>query len=97
MDENQRRMRDYMSQMDPKMSKMMGGSLKKTMVVNTNNALISSIYKLEDKDPELAKQLVHEVYELALLNQREMDESLLTEFIGRTNKVLEKLALMAVK
>lgn len=91
LDENTRRMRDYMAQMDPKGSKGLFSSFKKKMVVNTNSPLIHAIRSLETKDPALAKELVHEVYELALLTQREMDETHLASFITRTNKVLESL------
>lgn len=92
MDEGSRRMRDYMARMDNSGGASLGGMFKRKMVVNTNSPLIQAIKKFESKDPELAKELIHEVYELALLNQREMDESALFNFINRTNTVLEKLA-----
>jgi molecular chaperone HtpG len=93
LDENQRRMRDYMQAMNQ------GGELpandlfgKKTFVINTNNPLISSIMKLETKDPELAEALANQVYNLALLSQKEMDPKALQEFITKNTDVLEKLA-----
>lgn len=95
LDENTRRMRDYMLQMDPKGSKGLFDTFKKKMVVNTNSPLIQAIHNLESSDPSLAKDLVHEVYELALLNQREMNENNLSQFIERTNKILEALVLKA--
>lgn len=91
LDENTRRMRDYMAHMDPKGSQGLFNTFKKKMVVNTNSPLIHAIHALENKDPALAKDLVHEVYELALLGQREMDEKHLASFITRTTKVLENL------
>ncbi|MBS4166296.1 Chaperone protein htpG [Neochlamydia sp. AcF65] len=92
-DENQRRMRDYMVAMNPKEGASQFAHLgKKTFVVNTNNVLINAIYKLEPKNSELASALVKEAYELALLSQREMDPSLLEDFISRTVHILEKLA-----
>ncbi len=93
-EESQRRMRDYMTAMNPKNGMSHLAHLgKKTFVVNTNNPLIHAIHQLEDKKPELAAALVKETYEIALLSQREMDPSALSDFISRTVHVLEKLAL----
>lgn len=93
MDESQRRMRDYMMQLDPKegMEKMMPMIGKRTFVVNTNNPLIAAIEKLDHVNPDLAKDMVKETYELALLSQREMDPSMLNDFIARSNRVMENL------
>lgn len=96
IDESQRRMRDYLMHLDPKESAdkmhLMGGH---TFVVNTNNPLISAIHKLDTLDSDLAKDLVKETYELALLSQREMNPALLNDFVVRSNRVLEKLATLA--
>jgi molecular chaperone HtpG len=92
IDENQRRMRDYMMHLDPKdaASKMhlLGNQ---TFVVNTNNPLMAAIQKLNTTHPELAQDMVKETYELALLSQREMDPAALNEFVLRSNRILEKL------
>lgn len=96
MDENTRRMRDYMTQMDPTGASGLLNSFKKKMVVNTNSPLIQAIKELEGEDPELATQLVHEVYDLALLTQREMQENTLSDFINRTNRLLESLVRKVV-
>lgn len=97
IDENQRRMRDYMLSLDPKER---GGSMgmfgKKTFVVNTNNPLFAAIRKLDPIDPELTKDMIQETYELALLSQREMDPSILNQFITRSTRVMESLAKLAV-
>ena len=37
-----------------------------TFVVNTNNPLMAAIQKLDTVDPELAKDLVKQAYELSL-------------------------------
>jgi len=96
IDEAQRRMRDYLMQLDPKdaESKMMFMG-KKTYVVNTNNHLFAAIQKLNRSHPELAEDLVKETYDLALLSQREMSPSALNEFISRSNRVLEMLVVNA--
>ncbi|MBA3816702.1 MAG: molecular chaperone HtpG [Parachlamydiaceae bacterium] len=98
IDEKQRRMRDYLMQLDPKdaASKMhvMGGH---TFVVNTNHPLMAAVQKLNRIDPELSKDLVKETYELALLSQREMNPSALNDFVARSNRVLEKLVTLIGK
>jgi molecular chaperone HtpG len=70
---------------------------KRTFVVNTNNTLINSIQKLDQKNSQLAKDLIKEVYELALLSQREMGADALHEFIMRSNRVLEALTQEVLK
>lgn len=92
IDEKQRRMREYMQTLDPSQAKTLQNAFgKHTFVVNTNNPLIASIHKLENSNPALAKDLVREVYELALLSQKEMDPTSLNEFVTRTNRILEQL------
>lgn len=92
IDEHQRRMRDYMLHLDPNeipdKNKML---TRRTFVVNTNHPLMTALPKLAEKDPELAQEIVKEVYELALLAQREMDPHGLNTFISRSQRVLEKL------
>ena len=97
LDENQRRMRDYMLSLNPKETNtdMLLG--KRTFVVNTNNILMSSLLKLDNINPDLTKDLVKETYELALLAQREMDPTSLNDFISRTNHVIEKLTEQVLK
>lgn len=97
IEEKQRRMRDYMMRVeggkgDPAQFALFG---RRTFVVNTNNPLILAIHKLDGAQPDLAKDLVKEVYEIALLSQKEMDPSALHEFINRSNRVLEALAKQA--
>lgn len=98
IDESQRRMRDYLMQLDPKESAEKMKALKAhTFVVNTNNPLMSALQKLDQVDPELAADLVKQTYELSLLAQREMDPATLNEFVVRNNRVLEKLTQLVSK
>jgi len=73
----------------------MSGFMKPTFVINTNSKLINAIHAVEKIDPDLAKQMAHEVYDLARLSQKEMEPDALTKFITRSNEVLEKLACKA--
>jgi molecular chaperone HtpG len=90
LDEQMRRMRDYM-----RMSQMGGmnfmGASKVKFIVNTNNKLIQSLEKLNRKDSELAKEIVKELYDLAKLNQRELEGKEMNLFGVHTAKLLEKL------
>jgi len=96
IDESQRRMRDYLMQLDPKEATNKMKMLKAhTFVVNTNNPLMAAIQKLDRIDANLAKDLVKQSYELSLLSQREMDPTTLNDFVQRNNRVIEKLALLA--
>lgn len=98
LDESQRRFRDYMRSIDPKQEMSQASHLGKlTFVVNTNNPLMATVQQLDAKHPELAKDIVKETYELALLSQREMDPTSLNDFIIRTTHILEKLMAEAIK
>lgn len=92
LDESQRRMRDYLvMQGQSKLSQ----SCKPTFVINTNNKLIHAIAKVEQKDPELAQDLALQLYDLALLSQKEIAPEEIGSFITRSSKVLEALTIKA--
>ncbi len=89
VDEEMRRLREAMmlaSQALPP-----NFAAKRTFVVNTNNPLVQSIYRLKEKDPALAKEMVHHLYELSLLSQRELEPAALPQFVARSNEILIKL------
>lgn len=97
IDENERRMREYLQSIDPSQASQKNFPEKRTFVINTNSPLLATIKKIDTIHPELAKEMVYEIYEMALLAQREMSPDLLTNFIMRTNRVLEQLAEKVVK
>lgn len=90
--EEERRLRDHMAYQT---RQPLNDLIKPTFVINTNSKLINAIHAVEKIDPELAKQMAHEVYDLARLSQKEMDPEALSTFISRSNEVLEKLACKA--
>lgn len=93
IDENQRRLRDYMISMDPKEHKGKSAFLgTRTFVVNTNHPLMTLLEKIDQIDQELAGDIVREVYDLALLSQREMAPEALNSFITLCNRVLLRFA-----
>ncbi len=90
VDEEMRRMRETMALAQQQLPP--GLADKRTFVVNTNSPLIQSIYNLKEKDAELAEDIVHHLYELSLLSQRELEQNALSQFIARSNQILEKMA-----
>lgn len=89
LDEEMRRMREYMALSGQQLPPTLAA--KRTFVVNTNNKLISTLYALKDKQPELAKDLISQVYDLSLLSQKELSPVDLTSFVERSNRLLETL------
>lgn len=90
IDERSRRLRDYLSLTQKEMPQHLLS--KHTLVVNTNNPLISAICTLKDKNPALSKSLIQQIYDLSLLQQKELHPELLSSFIQRTSDLLQKLA-----
>jgi molecular chaperone HtpG len=89
LDEELRRMRDHMALAGPSVPFHLAE--KRTLVVNTNNKLIASIYALKDKEPALAAELVDQIYDLSLLSQKEMEPAALATFAARSSRLLERL------
>ena len=71
--------------MDPS---MFGG--QETLVLNANNKLVQ--YVLENKDGENTKVLCEQLYDLALLSHAPLTPEQMTNFIARSNKIMELLA-----
>lgn len=90
--EESRRFREYMMSLDKKGGASFPQMDKKTFVVNTNNPLMGTIQSLDKKNPQIAGELVRQVYDLSLLSQREMDPAGLNDFIARSTKVLQDMA-----
>ncbi len=89
IDEQMRRLRDYMMLSQKTLPSTF--AQKKTFVVNTNSKLVSSIFALKDSQPELAKEMVHYLYDLASLSQKELEPAAFSNFAIRSNKILEGL------
>jgi len=91
--EEERRLRDSLAYHQRKPLKEVRHLIKPTLVINTNSRLINAIHAVEEKDPELARQMAREVYDLTCLSQREMEPEGLTDFVSRSTTVLENLAV----
>ncbi|MBI2812288.1 MAG: molecular chaperone HtpG [Candidatus Melainabacteria bacterium] len=90
VDEDMRRLRETMALTQQSLPP--GMLTKRTFVVNTNSKLVQSIYGLKEKDPELAQEIVHHLYDLSLLAQRELDATAMPQFVARSTQVMEKMA-----
>lgn len=92
LQEDERRLRDYLARMSREAPQT--GIGKKTFVVNTNSPLISAINGLQHSQPELAKMMVQELYDLAALGQKELAPQEMKAFLARSTKLLEKMAIL---
>lgn len=95
IDENQRRLRDYLALTQGKAvaEKM---EPKKSFIVNTNHPLIESIHQLSSKEPETADQMIQSLYQLSLLRQKEVKPEDLDQFLLHQTSILEKFASLLV-
>lgn len=91
LDENQRRLRDYMALTQGKTNAF---PTKRTFVVNTNNKLIQAIARLHAKQPEVAGSIAKSIYDLALLSQREVEQADFEQIVFHQTQVLEKMAAL---
>lgn len=94
IDEENRRMRDYMSLSAKDDLSLM--PVKQKFIVNTNHSLINSLQKLNIKDPELTDSIVNQLFELTLLEQNELNPKMFSNFVIRSNELLEKVSYKAI-
>ena len=98
LDENMRRFRDFMrsseaQQLNDAKENPFG---KQKLVINTNSPLVNAIMKLDNKDAELSKKMVKQVYDFALLSQRELNADGIDSLVKLNNEVLTLLAEKAI-
>ena len=91
LSEQDRRMQDMMkmygmSGMDPAMF----GSTGQTLILNANNSLVQ--YVLNNKDGDNTDIICKQLYDLALISHAPLTGNQMTEFIARSNKIMELLA-----
>ena len=91
LSEQDRRMQDMMKMynmygMDPSMF----GQNGQTLVLNANNELVK--YISEHSDGENTALFCEQLYDLALLSHAPLTPEQMTNFIARSNKIMELLA-----
>ena len=89
IEESKRRMRDYLAMTQKEMPHM--PISKQTLIVNTNNALIQAIVSIQEKDQNLAKKLITQLYQISLIQQKELHPDQMIPFANQTNELLERL------
>ncbi len=87
INEDTRRMQDMMKAygmvgMDPSMF----GPTGETLVLNANNSLVK--YLLENPESDKADLLCNQLYDLALISQRQLSAEQMTKFIARSNELM---------
>ena len=65
---------------------------KATLVVNTNNPLVEAIYRIRDKEPKVATEMAHGIFDMAKLTSHELSQEELSHFVERWNTLTLTLA-----
>ncbi len=82
------------------MSKMFGGGLspdmfkaEETIVLNKNNSLVKALLEIRDDENKKddVKMICEQIYDLAMISHKPLSTEAMTEFIERSNKILEKI------
>ncbi len=82
------------------MSKIYGGvglgdyPAEETLVLNNRNPLIKKLIEANDIGKEDASLICNHIYDLAMLSHKQLEPEMMTRFIERSNKVLQKFAGM---
>ena len=91
LSEQDRRMQDMMKMYSmPGMDPSMFGGQGLTLVLNANNDLVK--YIVDNKDGENTPMICEQLYDLALLSHAPLSPEQMTNFIARSNKIMELLA-----
>lgn len=89
MNEQERRMRDYM--MLHQNEQMSHFKPQQTLILNTNSPLVKSLETIDSKDPTLATELLQQIFHLSLLSQKELKGEDVADFVKNQTLLLEKL------
>ena len=91
LSEQDRRMQDMMKMYNMYgMDSSMFGANSQTLVLNANNELVK--YIAEHKDGENTTLMCEQLYDLAMLSHAPLTPEQMTNFIARSNKIMELLA-----
>ena len=84
--EEERRLKDYMQ-----FTQNTTLPATQTLVINTNSKIVDKIYSLNKLKPDLARRLAQEVYDKALLSQKELKPQDFAAYISKSTQNLEEL------
>ncbi len=88
VDEQMRRMRDFGLLTQEKKD---FAHIGRSFVVNTNNKLVQAAHRLAAAKPDLSKRLALQVYDLARLSQKELEQDEIEQLLARQQALLEEL------
>jgi len=102
LSERERRLMDMLEtyKYDDSLKALYGNtSVGETLILNGSNKLIKALQDLKNKTgkEEETKLICEQVYDLALMGQKPLTPEQMTEFINRSNILLEKLAENEIK
>lgn len=89
LSEETRRMQDMMKMYAMNGMGGMGDFGGETLVLNANNNLVK--YLVENKEGEHAEMFCKQLYDLAMLSHKPLEPEAMTEFVQRSNEIMELL------
>ncbi|MGR3951532.1 MAG: molecular chaperone HtpG [Chlamydia sp.] len=94
LDEEERRTRDYTQRFLQGSDQAAFGQFKpkSTLVINTNNQTIRSIFQAQEKEPKLAEEMARYVLSLARLMHNELSKEEFQHFLQQSNLLLGHVA-----
>ena len=63
-----------------------------TLVLNANNNVVKLLLDIKDERKDEAEMICRQVYDLAVMSHKPLSQEEMTEFISRSNKIMELLA-----
>ncbi len=63
-----------------------------TLVLNANNNVVKLLLNMKDSRKDEAEMICRQIYDLAVMSHKPLSQEEMTEFISRSNKIMELLA-----
>ncbi len=63
-----------------------------TLVLNANNNVVKLLLDIKDERKDEAEMICRQIYDLAVMSHKPLSQEEMTEFISRSNKIMELLA-----
>lgn len=91
LSEDNRRMQEMIERYQMSGMENMAMPSDETLVLNKKHSLIQYVMKHMDEDSDLMKIIPKQVYDLAMLSHKQLSPGQMTEFIHRSNDILQKM------
>ena len=63
-----------------------------TLVLNANNNVVKLLLDIKESKKEESEMICRQIYDLAVMSHKPLSQEAMTEFIARSNKIMELLA-----